>query len=150
MNTIREIDLDQVNLDDFAGRFVGCIVLTQDNKFLLQEIVDARPFFPAGSVTTFGGRIEVGETPLAALIRELNEELGAAVQADDVTYLGAVTESVTGHSELIYAYYWQDELDTLTGCYEDRACYFDCAQDVVSNPHVTDDVTWMLSRLSRG
>jgi len=146
--TIQEINLTEATEDNFNKRFVGAIILTHGNKFLLQKIVDARPFFPAGSLTTFGGKIEKNEAPISALIRELNEELGAKVNSEEAIYLGAITEEATGHTELIHAYFWHDKLDTITGCYEDEAQCFNYVQDILRNSNVTDDVKWMLGKCS--
>ncbi len=143
-DTIKTIDLTKIAETEFPQRFVGAIILTHNNKFILQRIVDPRPFFPAGSLTTFGGKIEANETPEEALMRELKEELGAIVNTDDTIFLGAITESATGHSELIYTYFWQDKKGTITGCYEDEIAYFDSLDAIVVNDHVTDDVRWML------
>lgn len=143
--TIQEVDLTENDRTNFKHRYVGCIVLTYVSKFLLQEIVDPRPFFPAGSIVTFGGKIEVKETPVQALIRELHEELGAKIHIHEPIYLGAITEEATHHSELIYAYFWHDRLNTITGCYEDNAKYFNNVKMIFENPHVADDVRWMLN-----
>lgn len=39
-----------------------------------------------------GGKIDPGETPSMALLRELNEELGVTVSADDFSYAGVFTD----------------------------------------------------------
>jgi 8-oxo-dGTP pyrophosphatase MutT (NUDIX family) len=48
----------------------------------------------AGQISFPGGRIAVGETPVAAALREANEEVG--LQATDVTVLGSLDVLLTG------------------------------------------------------
>ena len=149
IKSIQRVDVTKVDETTFERRYVGCIVLKQDGKILLQQLIYARPFFPVGSLTTFGGRIEDDETPMQALVRELHEELGAKVNEADVISLGAITEEATNHSELIYAYFWNDKDGTITGCYEDEAKCFDSVKAVLANPKVTDDVRWMLKECKK-
>ncbi len=102
MTSIKTVDLTKISEANFPKRFVGAIILTHDNKFLLQKIINARTFFSVGYITTFGGKVETNEAPIEALKRELNEELGAKVGVDESIYIGAITEKVTKHTELIY------------------------------------------------
>ena len=37
MNSIKTIDLTSTDLTSFTKHFVGCLVLTNDNKILLQQ-----------------------------------------------------------------------------------------------------------------
>ena len=62
-------------------RSVRAIVLDQENSVLLCRFAIPEP---AGTVVWAapGGGIECGETPVAALRRELHEEVGLAVGAD--------------------------------------------------------------------
>jgi len=46
-----------------------------------------------------GGKIEPGETPVAALIRELNEELGLVVSQDSPLYLGSYAAPAANEPE---------------------------------------------------
>lgn len=149
MKTIREIELKKFEKSNDNHAYVGCIIMTHDNKILLQEIINPRPFFAAGSIVTFGGKIEFEETPNQALVRELKEELGAKVNIEDAIYLGAITEQATNYSELIYSYFWHDQSDSITGCYEDKAKFFDNIQEVLNNNNVTDDVRWMLNKYQK-
>ena len=60
---------------------VRAIVLTDDNRVLLCRHIIPDP--PGGAVWTApGGGIESGESPLAALRRELREEVGLAIGAN--------------------------------------------------------------------
>lgn len=142
-DSIRQIDLTQIDTKKFKQRHVGCIVLRQDKKILLQQRCKNWRTFP-GCLATFGGHIEEGETPMQALMRELNEELGADVKENDVIKLGAITEKITGYSELIYVYFRHDKQGTITGCYECEAKYYDNVAAVLEHPKIMDDVRFLL------
>jgi len=141
---LHPINLNQISEASFERRCVTCLILTQDHKILLQDIVDPRVLFPTGSIATFGGGIEPGETAKQALMRELKEELGAEVRMDEPIFLGAFTEAAKQHTELDYAYFWYDRRGTISGCYEDKAKYFDDPLSVLAHPHISADVIWML------
>lgn len=145
---IKQIDLSQVDEAAFKQRHVGCIVLTQDHKILLQR----RPLnwrtFP-GMIATFGGHIETNETPSQAIIRELHEELGAKISSNDLIKLGIITEEVTHHTELVYIYFWHDQQGTITGCYECEAQYFNKVDEALSHPKIMDDVCWALGECQK-
>ena len=144
VGVIKQIDLTKISAADFKQRFVGCIVLTHDNKIILQQRGDDFITFP-GYLSSFGGCIEKNESPIQALVRELNEELGAIVHEPDVICLGAVTEAFTNHQELVYEYFWHDAHRTITGCYEGEAKYFDTVKSVFDDPsQIMDDVRWAL------
>ena len=44
--------------------------------------------FGAGKITAFGGKVEPGETPVAAAVRELEEETGITVALEDLLAVG--------------------------------------------------------------
>lgn len=62
----------EVNQTQFTARTAG--VAIRDGRVLLQRVADQAFWF------TPGGRIEVGETSAEALMREMREELDAAVE----------------------------------------------------------------------
>lgn len=145
---IRKIDMTQVNENQFRHRYAGCIVLTQDHKILLQQRDENAHTF-AGCLATFGGRIEAGETPLAGLIRELHEELGADLKKEDVIFLGTITESALDHQDLIYTYFWHDQHATITGCYEGKAQYYTSIDTALKHPKVMEDVRCLLAECQK-
>ncbi|EKD72026.1 MAG: hypothetical protein ACD_46C00030G0010 [uncultured bacterium] len=138
-----QIIFDQTDESIFKNRYVGCLVLTQDQKILLQQRGLDWPTFP-GYLAEFGGKIEANETPTQAITRELNEELGASVNEADLLNLGAVTEEMSKHTELIYVYFWHDKQGTITGCYEGEAKYFDNVNAILKNSNITDGLRWLL------
>jgi 8-oxo-dGTP diphosphatase len=89
--SVQQVDLARADETLFSRRCVGCIVLTKDNKILLQQRDHNSPTYP-DRLATFGGGIDPGETPIQALVRELKEELGAEVKIAEVISLGAITE----------------------------------------------------------
>lgn len=144
MNSIKTVDLTSTDLTSFAKCFVGCLVLTNDNKILLQQRGKDWDRFP-DCLATFGGQIELGETPIQALVRELQEELGAIVSPSEAINLGTISESYTNYNDLIYTYFWHDQKNTITGCYEGEPRFFNTYSDVIMYPNVLDDVVWILN-----
>jgi 8-oxo-dGTP diphosphatase len=140
--------LKRVDTKKFSRFCVGCLVLSQDNKIVLQRRDDDCPTFP-GALATFGGGIEQGETPIQALVRELKEELGADVKASDVVNLGALTEAETNFNELVYVYFWHDKQGTITGCYEGKAKYYNDPAEVIKHRKVMNDVCWLLQECKK-
>ncbi len=141
---IREVDLQLIDEKAYQRRSVGCLVLSHDNQLVLQQRDNHTTHYP-GALATFGGHIESGETALGALVRELGEELGAQVKVADIISLGAITEDVTGHRDLIYVYFWQDKNATITGCYEGEARYYQDIKSALTHPKVMEDVRWLIT-----
>lgn len=67
------------------------VVLIEKNK----------PDWQAGKMNGVGGRIEFGELPLTAMVRETKEEAGIETSSDDWTYLGQMTSA--SWSVFVYA-----------------------------------------------
>jgi len=122
--------------------FSGCLILTHDNRILLQKRGENWSSFP-GCLSAFGGQIEGNEAPIDAMIRELHEELGAQVNAEELVLLGAITEFITEHQEVVHEFFWHDKHNTITGCYEGEAEHFDSIGSLLSTAKLMDDVVWM-------
>lgn len=137
------IDLTEIDASKFKRQCTGCIVLTHDNRILLQRRPNDWQTFP-GMIATFGGGVEANESPLFAIIRELAEELGAQAEPNNLVYLGTITEQMTNHTELVHLYFWFDKHSTITGCYEGEAQFFDSIDDAFAHPKLMDDVKWAL------
>lgn len=145
MNSIREIIAAEWDSYAKARQMADCVILTQNRKILLQERPANWETMP-GVLSLFGGHVEKGETIMEALVRELEEELGARIEKKDAMFLGAVTEDITGHSELIHVYFWHDRDGTITGCFEALPKYFDDVEQALSHPEMMDYAKWALSR----
>ncbi len=67
----------------------GChaIILTTDNKYIVEKRSKSIVFNPSRLDVTIGGGVDDGETPEIAIIREINEELGLKVTASMLTLL---------------------------------------------------------------
>ncbi|GAA5106049.1 8-oxo-dGTP diphosphatase MutT [Bartonella jaculi] len=70
---------------------VACALLDQDNRVLLTERPQGKSL--AGLWEFPGGKVEQDETPEASLIRELEEELGIHVQANNLLPLTFASHS---------------------------------------------------------
>ncbi len=145
MKLIEEVDLANTDINIFKRKFATALVLTKDHEILLQMRAEDCKSFP-GCLSTFGGGIEDGETPEQALIRELREELGAQINTPDIISLGAVTEAITNHTEILYVYYWHDRSGTITGCYEGSPALFNNTTSIINHPKVMDYVIWSLDK----
>lgn len=142
-DTIREVDPANVHGQRFERHLADCVILTHDNKILMQQ----RPLnwhSHPGVLNIFGGHVEKGETIIQALVRELREELGAQVDSNDVIFIGALTEDETNHTELVHVHFWRDEKGTITGCYEAEDKRFDTVDEALAHPGIMDYARWAL------
>lgn len=142
MEAIREINLTRDDITKFTTCYSSCLIINNDQKMLLQKRGEDWPNFP-GVISTFGGKIEDGENPMQALLRELKEELDVEVMEKEVISLGAITEAITNYSELVYVYFWRDTHNIITNCYEGELIYYSHAE-VLTKPKVMDYVSWMM------
>lgn len=141
-NIIRVISVEQAK-GPFKNKWACAVILTSDSKILLQQRSEHRKNFPS-YISAFGGRIEEGEEPLEAMIRELKEELSADVDASEIISLGPITEAITNHSEVVYTYFWHDKNGIIGECLEDTPIYFDNVQQVCAHPKIMDFIIWAL------
>ncbi len=144
----KKMNLACINDADYKDRCVGCLVLSQDMRLVLQLRDGSAPTFPH-YLATFGGSIEDDETPMETLVRELKEELGAVVNARDVVTLGALTAPETNYQQLMFAYFWHDIYGTITGCYEGSAKYYNDPVTPQQHPKVMRDVIWMIQECNK-
>ena len=141
---IRVVEPSSYDLSLYQTGFSDCIILTHDGKIMLQ-------YRPAGwgceheRITAFGGHIEQGETYTQAAIRELNEETGAIIKKADLMLLGAVTEDMTDHKDIVFIHFWHDTENTVTGCYEAQMrIYENLDQLLNTEDHIMDYLLWAL------
>ncbi|HHS2948521.1 TPA: GNAT family N-acetyltransferase [Legionella pneumophila] len=136
--------VNKPNSSQYNKCFTGCIILSNDKRILLQKRPQHWHPYPE-YITTFGGRIEKEETPTQAIVRELYEELGAKIPPEELVELEAITEPCTGHTELVYEYFWYDKNNLITGCYEGIAMYFDNIEKILSQQKIMDDIEWLIN-----
>lgn len=129
----------------FRKQLADSVIMTFDHKILLQHRPESFDS-PNGCINAFGGHIEIGETPLLALRRELNEELGAHVEAGDVVFIGGVTEEFTQHTELVHVHFWHDKKNTIEGCYEGEAVFYKTAAEALAEPKLMEYARWALEQ----
>ena len=82
---------------------------TQDNKLevWVQVRTDDGPYH--GLLEFPGGGIEVGELPLDAAIREVDEEVGIKVPANDGKFMGTYANEFPGKTILLYVFLFPDQ-----------------------------------------
>jgi len=68
------------------GDAVAALVFSPKGRLLLQHRDDKPEIFFPGHWALFGGAVEAGETDLAAMVRELREEIGIALPPDRFAY----------------------------------------------------------------
>ena len=73
---------------------VAAALIDDDGRILLQQ---RRPERQHGGLWEFpGGKVEPRETAIAALIREIDEELGVGLEATDLTWLARAEDAAAG------------------------------------------------------
>jgi 8-oxo-dGTP diphosphatase len=134
---------EAIEAGTFTLHLADCVILTQDNKILMQQRPKNWRTYP-GALNIFGGHVEDGESIMQALTRELHEETGAQVNAEDVIFLGAISEEETNYSELVHVHFWHDKQGTITGCYEAEERRFDKVEEALAHPRIMDYARWAL------
>lgn len=72
----------QQNFRDFAA----AILVDQSGRLLFQRRDNIPGIVHPGKVGLFGGRRETGETPLQCIVREVFEEIGYRISAEDFEF----------------------------------------------------------------
>ncbi len=88
----------------------ACVLLKSDGTVLLAKRPEGRPL--AGLWEFPGGKVDPGEVPEAALLRELEEELGISVAEEDVEPLTFVSHAYESFHLLMPVYLcrrWEGE-----------------------------------------
>lgn len=95
--------------------FVVAVALTnQDGEILLQKRPNGRSM--AGLWEFPGGKVEIGETPESALVREVQEELGVKISPENLIPLTFASEPLAGKRLLLLLYmceHWTGEARAL-------------------------------------
>ncbi len=141
---ICELSQSEIKNGSFRKELADCIILTKNNTLYLQM----RPRNPdkIGKISLFGGHVESGETPLQAVIREIQEETGGEPQEKDLIFIGAVTEEWTNYADIVHVYFWHDQRGTITGCYEDEPIEFANVDEALQRSDVMDYARWALQK----
>lgn len=141
---IKEVAANGITKTKYKAHLADCVVLTHDNKILLQYRPPSWRKDPDNDINLFGGHVEDGEAITAALIRELHEETGAQINPDELHFIAAVTEAWTDHTELVHIHFWHDREQTITGCYEAEARHYKNLDDALSQAGLMDYARWAL------
>jgi 8-oxo-dGTP diphosphatase len=95
---------------------VACALLDEDGRVLLTRRPQGKPM--AGLWEFPGGKVDAGETPEVALIRELREELGITVQARCLAPLTFASHGYDSFHLLMPLYIcrrWEGDVEPLEG-----------------------------------
>ncbi|ODA67337.1 8-oxo-dGTP diphosphatase [Methyloligella halotolerans] len=94
----------------------ACVLLKPDGTVLIAKRPEGRPL--AGLWEFPGGKVDEGEAPETALLRELSEELGVRVVEDDIEPLTFVSHAYEAFHLLMPVYLcrrWDGEAQALEG-----------------------------------
>lgn len=78
---------------------VAAALIDPDGRVLLSQASEGKPH--AGAWEFPGGKVEAGETPEAALVRELREELGIDTETSCLAPLGFASTSLGASRHLV-------------------------------------------------
>ena len=148
MNSIKLVDATKLASQQYKATLSDSVILTHDNKVLMQRRPEHYGAF-GGVLNIFGGHVEPGETVSEALVRELHEELGAEVNESELLFLGALTEDITDHTEIVHVHFWHDKRASITGCYECEPEYYLEASEALKDPKIMDYAAWALNECVR-
>ena len=88
--------------------YAGALLITPDNKIILQQRDNKPGIMNPGQITTFGGAVEEGETPEQAIVRELKEELDLEYNQPELYQIFRKTKEDYGEDREMYIYLVQN------------------------------------------
>jgi 8-oxo-dGTP pyrophosphatase MutT (NUDIX family) len=88
-------------------------ILRLSGKYVLQLRDDRPDIAASGQWSLFGGRINAGESPLAALRRELAEEL--SIRIDNVTYVWQKVHYLDFAHAMVRTWFYESVVDSVWG-----------------------------------
>lgn len=92
-------------------KIIATGILKHEDKYLVVKRSDDDNFLP-GSWEFPGGNLEIGETILEGLKRELNEEIGFNITNEDVKLIGYSDEIKNNNNSIVHVI----EFDFLVDC----------------------------------
>lgn len=92
-------------------RIVLAILEQADGRVLLQLRSDIAGIANPNKWGLFGGHVEAGESPTAAMLREIEEELSLQLRADKLTLVGEWTNPENDGAYFFYQYPLGNEID---------------------------------------
>ena len=103
------------------ARYVVGFVFCQEAVLLIRK---ARPKWQAGKLNGVGGKIEPGELPLAAMVRECREESGLEIPPHAWNTLGIVEAANKDWQVTFFSAEHTGPLDNLTACEDEPVKWF--------------------------
>lgn len=114
---------------------VAVAVLRHGDKFLLATRQNHQ--YQGGKLEFVGGKIEWGETPQTALIREVSEELGLDISTNVITKLGRICHDYADKSVHLFVYQvWLDDGQYLD--FKDKKFGLDAQKIAFYDPSILD------------
>ena len=80
-------------------RVANVLIVSTKGDLLMQQRDDNPNINNPGKITSFGGTVEQGETPIEAAVRELEEETGLRVRPSDLDFFDTFRKTMKEHGE---------------------------------------------------
>ena len=98
MNLIGQAERDKVHAEGLIHQVVHVWIVSEiggDPALVFQQRAFDKKDFPGLYDIAVGGHMDAGEKPVTATLREMREEIGLNLTADDLVYLGCVRDDLT-------------------------------------------------------
>ena len=149
-NTGQEINKNELWKLDFETNQVyysGCIIEVSKDAYIFQ-LRDNKPEISSPNIiSTFGGRLENGESFLSAIKRELYEELGIVIPESNFHRIGYIEKYDEYKKHIVgCTYYYTKYYDEIIQCNEGKSIVLG-KNDIITNDSIGDITKEMYNRL---